>query len=157
MDCSIASSRGWSSGPLLMAARAYPRVRNDETVVECRALSLGAAEADAVALGVRDLSEAEARTEPGRVAAVPGAAADHFLLARGWPGRVLLVGGVVVAVEVGDPFPNVADHVVRPESRSSFGEFADRRRGGKAVVCVVQRIERLAVLLAPLDAFAAAR
>src|SRR5690606_15457247 len=116
-----------------------------------------AAEADAVAPRGRILRVAEGGAEPGRVAAVPTAAADHLALsgfgALGIPFRLLGVR----PVPIGDPLPHVADDVVWPETRPSGLEAPDGRRGGEAIVFVVERGERGLVLLAPCDAFAAAR
>ena len=87
--------------------------------------------------------------QPGFEARVPGAAADDLALAGRGTERILGGVGLVVAVPVRDPLPNVSDHVIRPEARAAGGEFADRRGRGKAVIALFQGRQLDLVRLAP--------
>src|SRR5688500_11447888 len=72
-----------------------------------------AAKADRVTFRSGVLCVPERRPEPGGVAAVPAASADHTFFPGRRSRRVALIAIFVVAVVVRDPFPDVADHVVR--------------------------------------------
>src|SRR5690606_10384613 len=116
-----------------------------------------AAEADAVAPRVWVLCVPEGGAKPGRVAAVPAAAADHLALARlGALGVLLRLFGVR-AVPICDPLPDVSDHVVGAEARASRFETPDGSGGGIAVVLVVERREHGLVAFAPGDALGPTR
>src|SRR5271165_2076857 len=93
-----------------------------------------AAEADPVAAFAGRIFVAKGRANPGGVRRVPRAPPDDALLALRGAGGGLLLFLAVGAVVVGDPFPDVADHVLHPVARGPLGKAADRSGVREAVV-----------------------
>src|SRR5690348_11267479 len=95
--------------------------------------STRAAEPDPVADGADGELGARRDLWTQEIAVRPAAPSDHALAV------VCALVCRVVARRAGGPLPDVACHVKESVRRLSFGERADRRRLGKAVVEVEER------------------